>query len=194
VYAPERVGLDCPRCQQPMLVELSVIRNLAAEPHLVTEVRDGTIFGAEPLGLRELVERQLLAGVRLTFLSACQSGVTDVLTLRDEVIGFPSACLYSGAIGVVATLWPVDDAATFLFVRRFYVEYRFEEEYRDGAAARALTAARNWLRSATAAEITASLPELADHPAALTHLRLRDPDCRPYADPVFWAPFVYVGA
>ena len=148
-------------------------------------------IGDEPLVLRELVERQLLAGVRLTFLSACQSGVTDVLTLRDEVIGLPSACLYSGAISVIATLWPVDDTATFLFVRRFYQEYGLDRDHRDGVAARALAEARNWLRCATAAEIIASLPVL---PPALIQLRLRDPDYRPYADPVFWAPFVYVGA
>ena len=76
----------------------------SAEPRAA----EAAVRGPRPAPSRATAQQE---GVRLTFLSACQSGVTDILTRRDEVIGLPSACIQSGASGVVATLWPVDDAA-----------------------------------------------------------------------------------
>ncbi|MEU4240744.1 CHAT domain-containing protein [Actinoplanes sp. NPDC026619] len=143
------------------------------------------LIGGQELRLRELIERQLLNGVRLAFLSACQTGVSDILSARDEVVGLPSACIYSGAIGVVGTLWPVDDAATFLFVRAFY------RECADATPPVALARAREWLRDATAREI---LQQCDGLPPELDFLRFRVPADRPFGDPYFWAPFIYVGA
>ena len=178
-----------PAAKDELVAQLSHFRHLHLATHgiyALAEPMDSAILvGGRQLVMRELVEQQLLTGVRLAFLSACQSGMTDVLTRRDEVIGLPSACIYSGAIGVVATLWPVDDAATFLFVRRFYQEYRMDEP------ARALARTQIWLREVSAAEILAELPHL---PAELSFLRFRPPGSKPFLDPVFWAPFVYVGA
>jgi tetratricopeptide (TPR) repeat protein len=139
----------------------------------------------EPLPLRELIQRQLLSGVRLAFLSACQTGISDILTARDEVVGLPSACIHSGAIGVIGTLWPVDDAATFLLVRAFY------REYGSSAPSVALARARQWLRDVSAAEVLRQCDSL---PPALEFLRLRPSTDRPFNDPYFWAPFIYVGA
>ncbi|MFD7408430.1 CHAT domain-containing protein [Streptomyces sp. NPDC059866] len=145
------------------------------------------LVGSQPLFIRELITHQVLKGVRLAFLSACQSGVTDILTRRDEVIGLPSACIQSGASGVVATLWPVDDAATFLFVRKFYTAYAASA----GDPAKALAIARTHLRELTAGEI---LEELQELPPSLGSLRLRRRGYTPFSDPVFWAPFVFFGA
>ncbi|RSM44831.1 CHAT domain-containing protein [Amycolatopsis balhimycina DSM 5908] len=139
----------------------------------------------EPLPLRELIQHQLLNGVRLAFLSACQTGISDVLSARDEVVGLPSACIHSGAIGVIGTLWQVDDAATLLLVQTFYREYRSSEP------PVALARARKWLRTVSAGEI---LRECADLPPALEFLRLRPSTDRPFSEPYFWAPFIYVGA
>lgn len=44
MYEPEQIRTDCPRCRREMLIELRVIRSLALEPALVTEIRQGTIF------------------------------------------------------------------------------------------------------------------------------------------------------
>lgn len=145
------------------------------------------LVGGECLFMRELIAHQILEGVRLTFLSACQSGVSDILTRRDEVIGLPSACIQSGASGVVATLWPVDDAATFLFVRKFYSAYAATVD----DPAKALAIARTHLRELTAGEI---LEELQELPPSLGSLRLRRRGYTPFSDPVFWAPFVFFGA
>jgi hypothetical protein len=145
------------------------------------------LVGGEFLFLRELITQQILEGVRLAFLSACQSGVTDILTRRDEVIGLPSACVQSGASGVVATLWPVDDAATFLFVREFYTAYAATAD----DPAQALAIARTYLRELTAGEI---LDELQELPPSLGSLRLRHRGYTPFSDAVFWAPFVFFGA
>ncbi len=142
-------------------------------------------IGADVLSLRELIGQQLLKGVRLVFLSACQTGISDILSARDEVVGLPSACIYSGAIGVVGTLWPVDDTATYLLVRAFY------RAVAEAEPPVALAQARHWLRNVTAGEL---LSESVDLPDALGYLRLRAPGDRPFHDPFFWAPFIYVGA
>ncbi|GAA0564716.1 hypothetical protein GCM10010172_55190 [Paractinoplanes ferrugineus] len=178
-----------PRAKAELLAALPRFTHLHLATHGVyapAEPADSAIrIGSDALLLRELIERQLLSGVRLVFLSACQTGISDVLSARDEVVGLPSACIYSGAIGVIGTLWPVDDAATFLFVRAFY---RAAAEVEPPAA---LARARRRLRDVTAGEI---LRECVDLPPALSFLRFRPPSDRPFRDPFFWAPFIYVGA
>jgi hypothetical protein len=178
-----------PDAKSELLAALGRFTHLHLATHGVyglDEPADSAIrIGDDALLLRELIGRQLLGGVRLAFLSACQTGISDILSARDEVVGLPSACIYSGAIGVVGTLWPVDDAATYLFVRHFY---RAAAEAEPPVA---LARARRWLRDVTAAEI---LRECVDLPPALRFLRFRPPADRPFRDPFFWAPFIYVGA
>jgi tetratricopeptide (TPR) repeat protein len=178
-----------PKAKDELLAALPRFTHLHLATHGVygmDEPAESSIrIGDDALLLRELIERQLLHGVRLAFLSACQTGISDILSARDEVVGLPSACIYSGAIGVVGTLWPVDDAATFLLVRTFYAAAA------DAEPPVALARARRWLRDVTAGEI---LREYVDLPPALDFLRLRPPADRPFRDPFFWAPFIYVGA
>ncbi|NUL02179.1 CHAT domain-containing protein [Streptomyces lunaelactis] len=176
-----------PDAKDNLVAQLASFSHLHLATHGIYELREpmesSILIGGRPVVMRELIAHQLLEGIRLAFLSACQSGVSDILTQRDEVIGLPSACVQSGASGVVATLWPVDDAATFLFVRKFY------DEYHDNPG-EALAAARIWLRDVTAGELLEELPEL---PSSLSSLRLRRPEFKPFSDPVFWAPFVFFG-
>lgn len=56
----------------------------------------------------------------LAVLSACQTAVTDVLSVPDEAIGLPSALLLAGANGVVASLWEVPDRSTRELMGHFY--------------------------------------------------------------------------
>lgn len=65
-----------------------------------------------------------------------------------------------------ATLWPVDDTATFLFVRTFCTAYAATAD----DPAKALAIARTHLRELTVGEILEELQELS---ASLGSLRLR---------------------
>ena len=61
---------------------------------------------------------------RLLVLSACQTGLgagalADV-PAGDDWVGLAQAFLFAGASNVVATLWPVQDAATARLMERFY--------------------------------------------------------------------------
>jgi CHAT domain-containing protein len=68
------------------------------------------------------VQRDLdLRGVQVVCLSACESGVSAAGPGSvDRYAGVDGAFLASGARAVVSTLWPVADAAAFLFSAGFY--------------------------------------------------------------------------
>ncbi|MGW4064217.1 CHAT domain-containing protein [Amycolatopsis sp. NPDC004747] len=178
-----------PDAKDDLLAELARFDHLHLATHGVyrlDEPAESAIYvDEEPLRLGELIQHQLLSGVRLAFLSACQTGISDVLSARDEVVGLPSACIHSGATGVIGTLWKADDAATFLLVRAFY------REYDSAVPPVALARAREWLRTVSTGE---TLRECDDLSPALEFLRLRPSTQRPFGDPYFWAPFIYVGA
>jgi CHAT domain-containing protein len=89
--------------------------------------------------LMPVISRQAF---RLVVLSACETGMARITATPDEFLGFPSAFLHAGTEVVLATLWPVDDAAAAVLTGRFYYEWR----QRGKSPARALQDAQNWLR------------------------------------------------
>jgi CHAT domain-containing protein/Flp pilus assembly protein TadD len=64
-----------------------------------------------------------LAGVNLVVLSGCETALGD-LTEGDDLMGWSRAFLYAGAPAVLATLWPVDDAASAALMTSFYRHLR----------------------------------------------------------------------
>jgi CHAT domain-containing protein len=78
---------------------------------------------------------------RLVYLGSCWTGRPGS-RLPDEAVGFPTLLLQSGAAGVVAPLWPIDDAAAYTFAAAFYREWR-----EGGTPARALAAAMRHTRA-----------------------------------------------
>lgn len=66
-----------------------------------------------------------IAGMKLTaslvVLAGCESAGGEILA-GEGVQGLTQAFLGAGAASVLGTLWPVDDRATFDFVRYFYEE------------------------------------------------------------------------
>lgn len=79
--------------------------------------------------------------LRLVVLSACQTGLPGA-DLPDEVVGLPSGWLQSGAMTVLASLWPVSDSMTVALMTKFY-----ELHLRDGLdPVKALWLAQRWLR------------------------------------------------
>ena len=131
-------------------------------------------------------------------LSACQTGITEFERVPDEVIGLPAGFLQAGVPGVVATLWPVNDRSTAVLVAEFYRLLLTERQ--DPATA--LTLARKYLRDATAQDLAewferryddSGGTDVAAYEAAAELRSRHDPADQPYADPVYWAGFVYSG-
>ncbi len=143
-----------------------------------------------------------LSMVRLVTLSACETGITDVLgDNAEEYVGIPSGFLLAGVPCVVCSLWAVPDLSTALLMERFY---RNHLKRRMGLAA-ALRDAQWLVRTL---EIGA-VAEYAEHcyqqaqqreKAALfqlmryyRHLAEQDPTMHPFAHPYYWAAFTVNG-
>ncbi len=77
-----------------------------------------TVTGSEvTLRAADIVRSSLKS--RLTVLSACETAGGKMVD-GEGVMGLSNALLAAGCPSVVATLWPVDDAATEFFMRKFY--------------------------------------------------------------------------
>jgi CHAT domain-containing protein len=155
------------------------------------------------LTLRALLNAgpHLLAHLRTAVLSACESILTGQ-QLPDEVIGLPAGFLQAGVPLVVGTLWSVHDESTKLLMIRFY-ELQLRGDPHQGLAAqppaRALRLAQRWLRDLTQDELDvyevasrgdrqlATIEQIEQGKASLKPVH-------PYADPSYWAAFVYYGA
>jgi len=85
-----------------------------------------------------------LVGLRLLVLSACETGLIDSSFAPDEVLGLAAGFLQAGAAGVIASLWAIDDQATYLLMSRFAQLYL--DPQRNRSPARALAEAQRWLR------------------------------------------------
>jgi CHAT domain-containing protein len=69
------------------------------------------------LSLYDLYSLRLRAS--LVTLSACETGVSDVLA-GDEWVGLARGLFQAGTASVVVSLWAVDDASTAQLMHRFY--------------------------------------------------------------------------
>lgn len=78
-------------------------------------------LGDGPVPLQDL--RGLRLRARLVVLSACETGLSR-LAPGDEVLGLVRAFTLAGAGAVVASLWPVDDAASADLIERLYAGLR----------------------------------------------------------------------
>ena len=157
------------------------------------------LSGGDRLTLRDLLDGDLdLSSQQLAVLSACQTGITEFERVPDEVIGLPAGFLQAGVPGVVATLWPVDDRSTAVLVAEFYRLLLAGQH--DPATA--LHQARLHLRDAMARDLAdwferryqdSAGTDLTAYEAAADFRSRPDPADRPYADPVYWAGFMYTG-
>ena len=127
--------------------------------------------------------------IRLTVLSACDSGVMEHMFAADELAGLPTAFLRAGCGGVISSLWAVNDLASYFLWPRFYNELK-----RGLMPAEALATSVRWLRESTQGELL----QLVDSPLAGQRLENRNqrhwPGDRPFSHPWLWAPFVLYGA
>jgi CHAT domain-containing protein len=157
------------------------------------ELDSGLSLGnAEALSATEIVDINISA--RLVVASACDSGDNPGYEEADEVLSLGTVFLGAGAAGVVASLWPVSDAATALLMSRFY------EAIADGRSpAASLRTAQLWLRRLTRPEAEAyveSRPALRQYDVTRRPATTRAPGERDplFAAPSLWAAFVFTGA
>ena len=138
------------------------------------------------LTLSRMREEKLdFSHVDLVTLSACETGVGGGRTAQgEEVEGLGALVQKQGAKGVIATLWPVDDASTGLLMQHFY---RLREQHKLSKA--------DALRQAQRMLITGQLSSEAS--SAQSGLNVAIPTTsKPtslYAHPYFWAPFILMG-
>jgi CHAT domain-containing protein len=172
-------------------------------------------FGADIAGatgnmrLEELIAAWDLGATRLVTLSACETGITDVLSAPDEYLGLSTGWLFAGAIGVISALWLVDDLCTTLlmdeFYRRLFCSAGPNESPPLLKPQQALRDAQLWLRglhNAEVCEILATyekLPNLSVQQTALLaysreEFANKPPTLTPFAEPYWWAGFNFVGA
>jgi len=120
--------------------------------HLLLAGSENLREGDRCIFLSEALERKTadgsdtlnLEGMRLLVLSACETALIDVSQVPDEVIGLAAGFLQAGVAGVIASLWAVDDLATYLLMSRFTQLYLNPQQ--TWSPARALAEAQRWLR------------------------------------------------
>lgn len=116
--------------------------------YLSEYTRDGKLLDDTKVTALDIAQQGLRADI--VVLSACGTG--DGTALRGEgVLGLTYEFLANGSHSVVATLWPVEDAATARFINEFYLAYR-----ENGSAADALRAAQLKMRAAGKSSVWSS--------------------------------------
>ncbi len=136
--------------------------------------------------------------LRMVVLSACESGVHDLQNNINEASGLSSVFLELGAIGVISTLWKIEDISS-LIISRFY-ELHIQEKL---LPAKALQTAQLWFRDITVQELRNYIQERLDRGAISNRaadILLEDnelsrlqPNEKIFEDPYYWAAFVLHG-
>jgi CHAT domain-containing protein len=148
--------------------------------------KSGLALAGEDLTVPHIIRKLRLPLCRLATLSACETGIVDVVYLQDEFVGLPAAFLQAGATGVIATLWNVlDEATATLFPHLFSVHLKD----RENTPAAALRQAVLWLRDIRAFEHS-DLEHDTPETGALPGPRAEDL----FRMPIVWAAFAHHGA
>ena len=163
----------------------------------------GLDLADERLTLVDLQQGEVdLSASRLVTLSACETGISDVLLgSAEEYVGIPAGFLLAGVPCVVSSLWAVPDLSTTLLMERFYSNHL--KNGMDFAAA--LQEAQGWVRELGVAEM-ADYAKLCYQQSRqkdrrmlfrlmrnYRHLADQNPALRPFAHPYYWAAFTVNG-
>src|SRR5204863_5694164 len=124
----------------------------------------------------------------------CETSIIDMHRTPDEVLGLAASFLHAGVAGVIASLWAVDDEATYLLMSRF--AYLYLDPQGIWSPARALAEAQRWLREDATNRVlqeydplpsTSTLRSLRhSHSSITATIKIKasrgDPDIIPFAD------------
>lgn len=135
-----------------------------------------------------------LSTTRLVVLSACETGLVDVIWgSAEEYFGLPAGFLLAGVPCVLSTLWPVEDLSTALLMLHFYQNVITNKM----DFPQALQDAQIWLRKLNGAEVIALLGKYHFQPDANYGMVIKanqQPNSLLFEDPFYWAAFTINGA
>jgi CHAT domain-containing protein/tetratricopeptide (TPR) repeat protein len=191
-----RVGPEATESELRRLLPSARTVHLATHGTLVADapgLSSVALANGDQLSVSEILG--LGMGPDLFVLSACDSG-RGVATSGNEVIGLARALLVSGANAAVVSLWPTNDLAGCLIMKRFY-----DARHAGVPGPDALARAQHELSSSTLPQLVAEYRSL-EKEIATSHVAnpgavargagvssgMPDP-----SHPNFWAPFVYLG-
>lgn len=160
------------------------IIHLATHAYFVPgEPKDSFIlFGnGEYATLRE-IENWSLNNVDLVVLSACETGVGDILGNGEEILGFGYQIQRAGAKATIASLWRVSDGGTQMLMNTFY-------KY----LSRGMTKAQA-IQLAQKAIITGNFSDsgILDDSFSFVNTETDVPIAN-LEHPYYWAPFILIG-
>ncbi|MEM7134505.1 MAG: CHAT domain-containing tetratricopeptide repeat protein [Chloroflexota bacterium] len=144
----------------------------------------------------ELTAADLLQSVQLkadlVTLSACDTGLNE-LHPGDELMGLTRAFLGCGTRSLLATLWPIHEIPTRIFMECFY------ESWMAGASkAQALLAAQRLVAHMDIDALSEQLREYGICQGSTTDMldlfQSMAPGQGPFAHPYYWAGFILIGA
>ncbi|MFN9659818.1 MAG: CHAT domain-containing protein, partial [Cyanobacteriota bacterium] len=174
--------------------------DLDADRHL-PQPNGNVIDLSECLTLLDLFQLDLRQA-RLVALSACETGLSDLNSLSDEVVGLSSGFLYAGCNSVIGSLWSVPDISTGLLMAQFYRLLMAQTcQGQPGDVALALKQAQHWLRTLTFDDLSAqrsAIPEAMrdnfEHDLKwLEQKAAVSGDNHPFRSLYYWAAFTAVG-
>ena len=135
------------------------------------------------LSAREICDLDL-RGLDLVVASCCQSAQGHV---SDEgPAGIVRGLKKAGTKSVIATLWPVDDAATTLFMTWFY------EAWRGGKGSSKWEAMRQARQRLRAVSVTSHKTRHFNPAKLRSERKAKETTTHPYDAPYFWAPFILI--
>ncbi|MBN1349082.1 CHAT domain-containing protein [candidate division KSB1 bacterium] len=144
------------------------------------------------LSVNQIQKDANLSQANLVVLSACETGMTDILkdAFEDQYIGLPASFLRSGAKAVIGSLWQVPNTETSLLFSRFYLELFNEKE--NFSPAEALRRAQLWLMRAKPEAVEEAEYKYLGLEEGTKKLNLTHSQS-PYSHPENWAGFYIVG-
>ncbi|MCG8332545.1 MAG: CHAT domain-containing protein [Chitinophagales bacterium] len=144
-----------------------------------------------------------LSETKIVTLSACETGLTDILGQSpNEYIGLPFGFMSLGIPSVIGSLWKVADLSTALLMEKFYSNHIKEKM----ESTLALHEAQLWLRRLKISEILdfakRNLDSTFDEEKRkilkkyINRYQIRfeeNPEDKPFSHPYYWAPFTLYG-
>lgn len=148
--------------------------------------------GAERLSLSAVQANGRLDAAGLVVLSACESGMVDVVVAPSEQVGLATAFLRAGAQGVVASRWCVGDLSAFVLMMELYTALQA-----SASPPRALREAQLSLKAMHAEHLIRRFEDSCTLESRsrtdISAQELLKASDRPFSSPYYWAPFVCYG-
>ena len=134
--------------------------------------------------------------LRLVVLSACQTGIGEVLDKELSPESFLTELLKIGTVGAIGTLWKVNEISTAMILGRFYY-FHLNRKQEPGAA---LCSAQKWLRDISYQEFRQFAEQNLYDDDECRYLAVEilneienDGKEYPFNHPYYWAGFILVG-